>query len=631
MQVVTPHGGPLRAERLVEFGGLRHDALPASAPPDRAAHWTWGRRIDWLDTDGDTSERANLGGRVANDDYDARRRDRRAWAGPTAPIGASALTSSRGQHERGFPARTDPIRSASTAASIASRAAGTIRAACARRRSSAPAATFRHRCSSRLTDAPSEFASPDFFDPSVVEHATHRRQPRHRALPAGHRAHADSVSRPAGSSSSRRRTTRFIKNTDSEAIPGRAAGLRLVRRVALAVQRTRRSLTAGVRVERIERTALAAGEFGRPAFDDPDVVWSANPKVSGAWFVRPAGCARTGRRSAFGAGTGIKPPTAFEIAFTNNPGLKPERSRSFDAGRRAGPRRIGARRRRDVLRQSLRRSHRHGGPDRLQRREPVPDRQHRQRQREGAGDRRATGDGARGLSARVAYTWLDTEVLSVDNVADPIGAGAVQRRRSADPPAAHQASAAITWSSTRGERVFLGERPRRDERPRAELRVARLPESRVRGGRRRWRHPDRPELEVYARVTNLFDKDTRKCSASRRSGGRPWSGCVSLQAADVRFGYGRSAGGPRDGGAGPRRGIARHRRRRRRRHSRSQRLGQDHAAAVDRGRGARRGPARAARRPRRHEPLAPEHSPAGSPSCRRKPCSRSTTARSRSC
>jgi outer membrane cobalamin receptor len=32
------------------------------------------------------------------------------------------------------------------------------------------------------------------------------------------------------------------------------------------------------------------------------------------------------------AGTGIRPPDAFEIAFTDNPSLKPERSRSFDVG-----------------------------------------------------------------------------------------------------------------------------------------------------------------------------------------------------------------------------------------------------------------------------------------------------------
>ena len=31
-------------------------------------------------------------------------------------------------------------------------------------------------------------------------------------------------------------------------------------------------------------------------------------------------------------GTGIRPPDAFEIAFTDNPGLKPERSNSVEFG-----------------------------------------------------------------------------------------------------------------------------------------------------------------------------------------------------------------------------------------------------------------------------------------------------------
>ena len=31
-------------------------------------------------------------------------------------------------------------------------------------------------------------------------------------------------------------------------------------------------------------------------------------------------------------GTGIRPPDAFEIAFTNNPELKPERSESLELG-----------------------------------------------------------------------------------------------------------------------------------------------------------------------------------------------------------------------------------------------------------------------------------------------------------
>ena len=56
-----------------------------------------------------------------------------------------------------------------------------------------------------------------------------------------------------------------------------------------------------------------------------------NPKVAG-------GVDRRRRRTADytklrgGAGTGIRPPDGFELAFTDNPSLKPERSRSFEAG-----------------------------------------------------------------------------------------------------------------------------------------------------------------------------------------------------------------------------------------------------------------------------------------------------------
>ena len=63
-----------------------------------------------------------------------------------------------------------------------------------------------------------------------------------------------------------------------------------------------------------------------------------NPKISAAWYLRPAGAEPTSGFGAGwtkirgGAGTGIKPPTTFEIAFTDNPNLKPERSRSVDLG-----------------------------------------------------------------------------------------------------------------------------------------------------------------------------------------------------------------------------------------------------------------------------------------------------------
>jgi outer membrane receptor protein involved in Fe transport len=53
--------------------------------------------------------------------------------------------------------------------------------------------------------------------------------------------------------------------------------------------------------------------------------------VSAAWLLRSV-TDEGWTRIRGGAGTGIKPPTAFDIAFTDNPGLKPERSRSVDIG-----------------------------------------------------------------------------------------------------------------------------------------------------------------------------------------------------------------------------------------------------------------------------------------------------------
>lgn len=98
---------------------------------------------------------------------------------------------------------------------------------------------------------------------------------------------------------------------------------------------SRVSLTAGLRGERIHRDAVpgdATAFTPRPAFPAETVV-SVNPKVAGVWIARgdPASTREWTRvHGAFG--TGIRPPDAFEIAFTDNPGLVPERSRSAELG-----------------------------------------------------------------------------------------------------------------------------------------------------------------------------------------------------------------------------------------------------------------------------------------------------------
>ena len=105
-------------------------------------------------------------------------------------------------------------------------------------------------------------------------------------------------------------------------------------------------VTAGIRIDDIHRDALKG---------EPERVLAASAvsvrfgrlgesaDSSAAWFVRPDPGSFTKVRGL--AGTGIRPPDGFEIAFTDNPSLKPERSRSGEVGvdlrvrRRARPRR----------------------------------------------------------------------------------------------------------------------------------------------------------------------------------------------------------------------------------------------------------------------------------------------------
>ena len=97
------------------------------------------------------------------------------------------------------------------------------------------------------------------------------------------------------------------------------------------------SITAGLRGERISRAALPGDPLAfsaRPAFPQ-DTITSVNPKIAAAFLVSraaPGSGARAWTRLRGAFGTGIRPPDAFEIAFTDNPSLKPERSRSGEIG-----------------------------------------------------------------------------------------------------------------------------------------------------------------------------------------------------------------------------------------------------------------------------------------------------------
>jgi outer membrane receptor protein involved in Fe transport len=93
-------------------------------------------------------------------------------------------------------------------------------------------------------------------------------------------------------------------------------------------------LTSGLRVDDIRTDELPADAFGsRPLLPASSIV-KVNPRVSVAYLAHEAkGERRFGSTRLHGNfGTGIRAPNGFELAFTNNPRLKPERSVSFDAG-----------------------------------------------------------------------------------------------------------------------------------------------------------------------------------------------------------------------------------------------------------------------------------------------------------
>jgi outer membrane receptor protein involved in Fe transport len=84
-------------------------------------------------------------------------------------------------------------------------------------------------------------------------------------------------------------------------------------------------VNAGVRGEFLRTPSIPPDGFSRPFFP-ANSISTANPRISAAWL--PA--AQTRLHAAFA--TGIRPPSGFELAFTDNPALKPERTRSFEAG-----------------------------------------------------------------------------------------------------------------------------------------------------------------------------------------------------------------------------------------------------------------------------------------------------------
>ena len=325
VQVFTRHGGPTRLDGTLEVGSFDTTRATVTAAGSHDAV-TWGASAERLDTNGNTGIVATTGEDVVNDDH---RLTNVSLSGGWRGDGATRIRGNvrLASSERGFPGPvgSDP---AGTFTGVDRISRGTndslfVSASAAH----GWTARFNQRLDVTASDLDGQFVSP--FGRSVSET---------RRLSA--RLQNDLTVTPSFGVTTgvellgERATSTFITDASAAPTPVRRRVIGLFGEARLTPG-TRTTVTAGVRVEHIRRSALEPDPNAfepRPPFES-DVVVSANPKLSMSFLVRPPQAGRdTWTRLRLNTGTGIRPPDAFEIAFTDNPSLKPERSRSIDAG-----------------------------------------------------------------------------------------------------------------------------------------------------------------------------------------------------------------------------------------------------------------------------------------------------------
>jgi len=399
VQIVSAAGGPASASAQIEGGSDRFRRAAGDARGTAAA-WSLGGGIDATASDGV----------VDNDDY---RRTDISGVAARAIGGAARLraTARRNDNERGYPGPfgSNPAGNYSGIDTI-SRGDNTHTAAGLSL--DARAGRLQHRFSGTWMRLESDFASPYGDSSSSTRRATLRYAADWTlANGAGLAAGADVV-RESGRST-------FIVNRSGAEIPVERtlAGYFGEGRGALG---SRVLLTAGARLDQIRRDALDgdASPFGARPDMTSDTIWSFNPRVSAVFYLTPPSAANAARvRTGFS--TGIKPPSAFELAFTDNPGLRPERSRSTEvaieqalAGGALQLTAAGFWNRYDDLIITVGRTL--AGASRY-RSDNLSN--SKARGVELSANARATGR-FDGLTLRAGYTWLDTKILAADGIAE---------------------------------------------------------------------------------------------------------------------------------------------------------------------------------------------------------------------
>ncbi len=326
VHVITRHGDRVRSDASVEDGSFATRRFDAAASGS-VRGWSWHVGAQRFTSGGFTGLAAD-NTRVGNDDV--RRHHVAGGLGWRAAAGAevrgAALASS---NERGYPGPygSNPIGSY-TGVDRISRGHDDRREAGVR--ALVPwfgeSGRVRQRIDLTWADFASRFTSP--YGPSAS--GTRRLTGRVQADAA--------LSASMGLSAGiewlgERATSTYITGERFQPIPVTRQVLGTFAEWRWSAS-ARTSVAAGARIERIARDRLESSPdpyTPRPVLGDSTIV-SMNPKISASWLAAGGVAGRAWTRVHASAGTGIRPPGAFEIAFTDNPDLQPERSRSVEAG-----------------------------------------------------------------------------------------------------------------------------------------------------------------------------------------------------------------------------------------------------------------------------------------------------------
>ena len=529
VRIVSRRGGPPSADLSAETGHYGTSRIAVSTAGQRGA-FEWGGMFDQLLSDGMNGDRTSAGQTVTNDDYERRTGAMSAgWRSGTTWVRGNLRQS---KDERGFPGPfgSNPIGAYEGIDSIARGNNDRMLASISLSvpltgRARAQAQTGYSRIES---DFASQFGGSEAFS----------RRWEGRGQVDSSRPWPRPVNRRRGAAGTRRQHVHY--RSDFPEIP--------VRRTTAGYfgearwnSRDRVFVNAGIRVEDIRRERI---EESTTQFSPRPVLPIRHGRLG-----QPAprgGLARSchGHRRIYEAagtvGTGIRPPDGFELAFTDNPSLRPERSVSAEGGIdqafAAGRGLVEATAFFNKYDDLIVAVGSFSGSSRY-RTDNISNARARGLELALTLRGRVPGRRAVDLSGRVGYTLLDTEVLAVDQngaAPPPFSVGqALLRGRSTSSSRTRRSPRAGSQCSFEAEAAARRSTSSHPSAPSAACSTALATRSGTPGCRGKW--SDWWRFSAASKTSSIGR--TRNRSVFLRSVAAPQRGFALLQAADLVFGY----------------------------------------------------------------------------------------------